>query len=66
MLAVGLPLAPALPLVVGWSRLAGSLLLVAGQALWMAALPPLVERLPLLAAGFPLVVGLPSAAGSPP
>ena len=65
ILAVGLPSAPALPLVVGWPRLAGSLLLVAGQALWMAALPPLVERFPLPAAGFPLAVGLPSAAGSP-
>ena len=65
ILAVGLPSAPALPLVVGWPRLVGSLLLVAVQALWMAALPPLVERFPLPAAGSPLAVGLPSAAGSP-
>ena len=60
ILVVGLPSAPALPLVVG------SLLLVAGQALWVAVLPPLVERFPLPAVRFPLAVGLPSAAGSPP
>ena len=46
--------------------MAGSLLLVAVQALWMAALPPLVERFPLPAVRLPLAVGLPSAAGSPP
>ena len=40
ILAVGLPLAPVLPLVVGWPRLAGLLLLVAVQARWMAVLPP--------------------------
>ena len=45
--------------------MAGSLLLVAVQALWMAALPPLVERFPLPAAEFPWAVGLPSAAGTP-
>ena len=45
--------------------MAGSLLLVVGQALWMAALPPLVERFPLPAAGFPLAVGLPAVAVSP-
>ena len=58
-------MAPALPLVVGWPRLAGSLLSVAVQAPWMAALPPLVERFPLPAAGFPLAVGLPAVAVSP-
>ena len=65
ILAVGLPLATVLPLAVGRPRLAESLLLVAVQALWMAALPPLVERFPLPAAGSPLAVGLPSAAGPP-
>ena len=65
ILAVGLPLAPALPLAVGWPRFLRWLLLVAVQALWMAALPPLVERFPLPAAGSPLAVGLPSAAGPP-
>ena len=65
ILAVGLPSALVLPLVVGWPWFAGWLLLVAVQALGMAALPPLVERFPLPAAGFPLAVGLPSAAVSP-
>ena len=62
---VGLPSALALPLAVGWPRVAGSLLLAAVQAPWIAALPLLVERFPLPAAGSPLAVGLPLAAGLP-
>ena len=54
-----------MPLAAEWPRLAGLPLLVAVQALGLAALPPLVERFPLPAAGFPLAVGLPSVAGSP-
>ena len=62
---VGLPSALALPLAVGGPLAAGSLLLVAVQALWMAALPLLVEQFPLPAAGSSLAVGLPLAAGLP-
>ena len=65
ILVVGLPSALAMPLMVGWPRVAGLLLLVAVQALWMAALPLLVEWFPLPEAGSSLAVGLPLAAGLP-
>ena len=65
ILALGPPLAVALPPVAEWPLVAGLLSSAAAPSFQAAALPPRVERLPLLSVRSPLAGGLPLAMGSP-
>ena len=65
ILALGPPLAVALPPVAEWPLVAGLLSSAAAPSIQAAASPLRVERLPLLAARSPLAGGLPLAMGSP-